>query len=250
VIKPEELTSNNVYDRCAATYGYEIDRIFSSRFKYNLVRKFVNRSDVILDVGCGNGIHMQVLAQHCRAVKGIDINEKMLALAKQKLDEKQLANTEVDLQSASELKFSDDAFDLVYSFSTLLLVPDIFGAIGELARVLREGGIAILDITGKYNLSQLHWRRFYRKQGHFGLHAFSHGTMVNVLASFGLRIEEQHALGFTDQWKYLPGGRLLGFAERLFHGNEDDDLDYRISNWPLFFPLANRWYVVCRKESI
>jgi ubiquinone/menaquinone biosynthesis C-methylase UbiE len=247
VISPEERTSDNVYDQCADTYGYAIEESFAARFKYDLVRKYVDDSDSVLDIGCGNGIHMQVLAQHCRCIQGIDINDKMLALATRKLAEKGLTNARVSKQSASGLEFPDANFDLVYSFSTLLLVPDVNAALQELARVLRAGGIAILDITGKYNLSQVYWTRFYRRNGHFGLHAFSHRAILEQLAKLDFQIEEEHALGFTDQWKYLPGSRVLGFAERFFHASVDDDRDYRVSNLPLLFPLANRWYMVCRK---
>jgi ubiquinone/menaquinone biosynthesis C-methylase UbiE len=248
-IQQQEATSNQVYDKFAATYGYDLSSSLPSRLKYELTVKYLKPEYSVLDVGCANGIHMQALAKYCSKIQGIDINEKMLSLAREKFGLQDIANAEVFQQSAAALDFHDESFDLVYSFSTLLLVPDIKRAIEELARVLKPGGIGILDVTGRYNLSRIYWGRYYKKHGHFGVNSFGYAQLTGFLKKTGLDILESHALGFTDQWKYLPLMGKLGFLEKFFHGAEARDLDYRVSNLPLLFPLANRWYLVCRKAE-
>lgn len=47
---------------------------------------------------------------------------------------------------AAHMAFEDGHFDLVYSFSALEHVPDPAGALGEIARVLRDGGVAHLSL--------------------------------------------------------------------------------------------------------
>jgi hypothetical protein len=59
---------------------------------------------------------------------------------------------------------------------------------------------------------------------------------------------ERHALGFCNQWRYIPSLHKLRRLNRLFHAPGEMGLDYRISNRLWFFPLANRWYLGCHKK--
>lgn len=233
--------------RIAETYGYDIESTTAARLKYDLVRQNTTPTDRVLDIGCGNGIHMHVLADHCRHIDGIDLNARMLDHARAKLSERAVANAEVHLGDAEALPFPDGHFDLVYSFSTLLLVPRIRRAIAEIARVLRPGGTAVLDITGRWNLSQLYWGRYWRANGHFGVHAFGWRDTAAMLAAGGLTVREAHASGFTDQWKYVPLLRRLTAIDRVLHDGSAHDRDYRISNLPGLRRLANRWYVIAKR---
>lgn len=249
MIRPEESATDRIYDRCAACYGYDISSNLSARLKYDLVVKYVRPDHDVLDVGCANGLHMRVLARHCRSIAGIDINESMLAVAKTTLAADEITNATLERRSAAELGYPDASFDLVYSFSTLLLVPDIKRAISEIARVLRTGGVALLDITGRYNLSRIYWGLYYRWHGHFGVHSFRYGQIERYLKDLGLDVVERYALGFTDQWRYIPGVHWCKWLDRKLHAPGEFDLDYRVSNLPLIFPLANRWYIACRKRD-
>ncbi len=233
----------------AEAYGRDLSPIVPNRIKAELVLRHLRPEDEVLDVGCANGLHLLAVAGHCRRVVGIDIHDAMLAVARDRLARAGVGNVALAAQSASALAFAGQSFDLVYSFSTLLLVPDIRGALGEIARVLRPGGLAILDIAGRYNLSHLYHTWYYRRHGHFGVNAFGHAQLVRLLGRLGLRICEEHALGFADQWKYVPGLHLCRFLDRFFHAPGPTDLDYRLSNSRWFFSLANRWYVVCRKSG-
>jgi ubiquinone/menaquinone biosynthesis C-methylase UbiE len=244
-VRDEDHPTNRVYDAMAATYGFDVGANLSSRLKYDLVLKFIKPDYNLLDVGCANGIHMRLLAPHCRHITGIDVNAPMLAIARQALVG--APNATLELRSASALGFPDSSFDLVYSFSTLLLVPEFDLALAEIARVLKLDGIALLDITGRWNLSRLYWSHFYRRHGHFGVHAFGYREIVNKLERHGLRLIESHALGFLDQWRYIPGIHWCKWLNRVLHRSVQNDLDYAVSNNRLVFTLANRWYLACRK---
>jgi SAM-dependent methyltransferase len=232
----------------ATGYGYDISKDFNARLKYKLAGKYCHPGFDVLDVGCANGIHMRLLAAQCRSITGIDINDDMLKLASTNLAEEGFENVTVTRQSATHMEFKNDSFDLVYSFSTLLLVLEIDDALSEIVRVLRPGGIAILEITGRHNLSRVYWERYYRRSGCFGMHSYSYGRISRRLNELGIDIIERHATGFTDQWKYIPGLRLWKWPERLLNGTGEVNLDYRLSNFRMLFPFANRWYMVCRKR--
>jgi ubiquinone/menaquinone biosynthesis C-methylase UbiE len=248
MIRPEETTTDRIYDRCAASYGHDVSSNLSARLKYEMVIKYLKPGDNVLDVGCANGIYMRLLAGRCRSITGIDINEAMLGAARQTLAEEGIANARLERRSAADMGFPEASFDLVYSFSTLLLVPDIGRALHEISRVLHPGSIAVLDFAGRKNLSRIYWGMYYRRHGHFGLHSFNYREITGRLEAQGLEVIESHALGFMDQWHYIPVLHWCKWLDRWLHAPAERDLDYRVSNLPFFFPLANRWYIVCRKR--
>jgi ubiquinone/menaquinone biosynthesis C-methylase UbiE len=243
-----ETSSNRIYDRLADTYGYAVDLTVGAGLKYRLVLRYVGPDARVLDVGCANGLHIRKIAPHCREIVGIDINARMLDLARAALPEDGAGNAAVFDMSATRLEFEAETFDVVYSFSTLPLIPDSEAAIREISRVLRRGGTAILDITGRRNLSQRHWDRWYRSQGHAGVRSFTWGQARAVLAGAGLDIVEAHALGFLDQWRYVPLLRRATCLDGLVHRGREADLDLAVSNLRTLRRLANRWYVVSRKR--
>jgi SAM-dependent methyltransferase len=53
---------------------------------------------------------------------------------------------DVHFYDATSLQFADDSLDLVYSAVTFRFIPDKVRAVEEVARVLRPGGRAILDL--------------------------------------------------------------------------------------------------------
>jgi ubiquinone/menaquinone biosynthesis C-methylase UbiE len=98
----------------------------------------------ILDVACGTGLIANRAAELYPKAKvtGIDLNEGMLALAKE--------NTAVDwhLGNAIALPFEDRSFDVVLCQQGLQYFPDRGKAVREMARVLVPGGRLALNVWG------------------------------------------------------------------------------------------------------
>lgn len=240
-------TSDAVHDDLAERYGYAVDATLAAQLKYRLVLEHAPPDARVLDVGCANGLHTRKVAPHCREIVGIDLNVRMLDLARDVLAADGANNAELLKMSATELAFEDGSFDAAFCFSTLLLIPEAERVVAEMARVLRPGGIAVLDITGRRNLSQRHWGQWWRSQGHPGLRSFTWPQARALLASQGLEIITAPALGFLDQWKYVPLLRRAALLERVLHPSLDRDIDFAVSNLRPLRPFANRWYAVCRR---
>jgi len=101
----------------------------------------------VLDFGCGAGRLSQALADHADEVVGVDVSPPMLEVAR-KLDASNKCS--FVLNSSSDLsQFADSSFDLVYSELVLqhLPVAVIDGYLAEFVRVLRPGGVALLQCT-------------------------------------------------------------------------------------------------------
>lgn len=244
-----ESSSNAIYDGLSSSYGYAVDDTLGAQLKYRLVLRHTDARARVIDVGCANGLHLRSVAPHCREIVGIDINQRMLELSRAIIAAENIGNARVVAMSATELAFESASFDVAYSFSTLLLVPDVQRAVAEMARVVRPGGIVVLDITGRRNLAQRHWGSWYRSQGHPGLSVFTWRGACVLLDSVGLDLIDASALGFLDQWRYVPVLRRATFLDGVLHRAPDRDLDFAISNMRVLRPFANRWYVVCRKRG-
>lgn len=99
----------------------------------------------ILVVGCGDGREAATLAGHFRAeTTGIDIADTFDAEARKAVD--------LRVMDATELAFPDASFDLVYSFHALEHIGDDRGALGEMNRVLKPGGLACIGTPNRSRL--------------------------------------------------------------------------------------------------
>lgn len=97
-----------------------------------------------LDVGCGEGRFCRMLRAEGIAATGIDPTAALLARARA-LD----PAGDYRHGHAEALDFADASFDLVVSYLSLIDIPDIDGAIPEMARVLRPGGsLLIANLNG------------------------------------------------------------------------------------------------------
>lgn len=103
--------------------------------------------DRALDLGCGNGRHAELLAEHAAAVVGLDVSRGLLETASARATDRGFG---VDLlqADASRLPLRDDSFSLAVYVATLHhLRPRRarVASLDELARVLAPGGRALVS---------------------------------------------------------------------------------------------------------
>ena len=91
--------------------------------------------DKILEIGCGRGYTTKKVQQVAPQTFGIDLNEKAVQNGVAK---------NLQTMNAEALLFPDNTFDKIYSFHTVEHIPNIAKALGEMARVLKPGGRAML----------------------------------------------------------------------------------------------------------
>ncbi len=94
----------------------------------------------VLDVGCGTGESVVALAQQCKQVDGVDLVEKMLDVARDKVEQKGLTNVTFNCRNADALGFDDATFDAVVITNLLHVVPWPKQVLQNAMRVLKPGG--------------------------------------------------------------------------------------------------------------
>jgi SAM-dependent methyltransferase len=106
----------------------------------------ISSNSVVLDVGCGFGRHMKILAPKVRKVVGIDYNRHMIARAQEEL--RAHRNSELYLENAREMHFENYTFDFV------ICMLNTFGDLGgfkipvlkEMERVTKTGGKITISV--------------------------------------------------------------------------------------------------------
>jgi ubiquinone/menaquinone biosynthesis C-methylase UbiE len=97
---------------------------------------------VVADVGTGTGFVALGLAPKVAKVIGFDASPAMLAVARRNLAA--FPNVELRQASGDRLPLPDGALDAAFANMYLHHAPDPAGAIKELVRVLRPGGVLCL----------------------------------------------------------------------------------------------------------
>ncbi len=112
--------------------------------RYYFAGGFCEGKDV-LEIACGSGQGLGYLARRSRSVVGIDIDERVLALARNYYGDR----IEIRQMDAEALSFPEGSFDVVVHFEAIYYLPRPERFASEVKRVLRPGGILVLCTTNK-----------------------------------------------------------------------------------------------------
>jgi SAM-dependent methyltransferase len=104
----------------------------------------VGEGDRVLDVACGTGVVARQAVNvvgNSGHVVGVDIDEAMLDVAKRSEPQ-----AEWKTGDATDLPFDDESFDVVVCQAGLMFFSDQEKAVGEMRRVLRADGRAVVHV--------------------------------------------------------------------------------------------------------
>ncbi len=92
----------------------------------------------ILDVGCGTGANLEMLANFGEA-EGVDVSDDALEFCKQK-------GLKAHKGLAESLPFADESFDVVTALDVVEHLDDDIAGLKEMNRVLRTGGKTLIFV--------------------------------------------------------------------------------------------------------
>jgi SAM-dependent methyltransferase len=123
-------------------YLDSVGEVFRDVIRFGVDALHLGAGGAVLDVGCGHGACLSLLAQRVGRsgrVAGIDASAAMVAAARWRVAAQGLTAV-VQRGDAHELPFGDSVFDAARIDRVLMFVRDPQGALAELARVVRPGG--------------------------------------------------------------------------------------------------------------
>ena len=120
-----------------------------SRYRFGLlagVEPEELRGKRVLEVGCGTGRFMDVLAEAGAEVWGVDLSLAVEVAAENLARHARARVVQADL---FRMPFGEDEFDFVYSFGVIHHTPDPRAAVAAMARHLRPGGGISVWVYGR-----------------------------------------------------------------------------------------------------
>ncbi|WP_258104621.1 bifunctional 2-polyprenyl-6-hydroxyphenol methylase/3-demethylubiquinol 3-O-methyltransferase UbiG [Marinoscillum sp. MHG1-6] len=157
------------------------------------VLKLLNTKDEILEINAGTGTDAIYFARHGYHVTAIELSQRMVNRAQEKIQQLQLQN-QVDFICKSFIDINElpGTYDFVYSnFGGLNCTPDIKMVLEDLISKLKPGGSGLLTILPPFTL----WEKLFLLKGNTKI-AFRR----KFKGASSAHIEGQH----FDCWYYTP----------------------------------------------
>jgi SAM-dependent methyltransferase len=112
-------------------------------------------TQIVADVGCGNGFDLRQLIPdgRCRHAFGIDLSAGMLGSLGDLRGSDRLTPIQADAQ---RIPLRDGGVDVALCMHMLYHVARIEAAVGELRRIVRPGGTALVSTVGDDNLTEMY----------------------------------------------------------------------------------------------
>jgi SAM-dependent methyltransferase len=126
---------------------YRFDKL---RYLPQLVDSPAYRGKTLLEVGCGIGIDLARFATAGATVTGIDLAPTAIDLARRNFSQRELT-ADLRTMNGEAMQFPDCTFDVVYAHGVLQYTADAHAMVGELHRVLRPGGEAIVMVYNRHS---------------------------------------------------------------------------------------------------
>ena len=180
------------FSKAAAQYNSiaSVQRIIAKQAIKNLPISLQGKA---LDIGCGTGIHTQTLANKGAAATGVDIAGGMLAQARKMYSDPIFVEG-----SAVDLPFCDSQFSTVFSSMALQWVSDTRLVANEIARVLKNGGLAELAIMVAGSFSELKTARKVAQLPQAETYMPTTSQWVNGFKQSGLSLQRVITKDYVD----------------------------------------------------
>src|SRR6266566_1238821 len=115
-----------------------------------LARTGLERGWRVLDVGCGVGAFLELVADRGGEPHGIDASEALIAFARTRLPQADLRVGEME-----DLPWDDDTFDLVTGFNSFFFANDMIAALREAGRVAKTRAPVVIQVWGAHERCDL-----------------------------------------------------------------------------------------------
>lgn len=232
----------NTLDEASPEY---IDRLVSRKLEI-ILRHY--ESGLVVDLCCATGGHLLALSDRIDRGIGLDFSSRYLGVAASDACFARVRNLTFAGANARQLPLKTDSVSLLYSLSSLYVIPQIDDIIEEVARVLRPDGRCVLDLGNRWSLNAICVRSYPEIACS---HHLSVRKMKRLCRAAGLRILEHRAFQLLPLWADRPGWLLpllhpwwKNAMRRRVRGRMVDEW---ASNLPLLKSLAFRHVIVCEK---
>jgi SAM-dependent methyltransferase len=174
-----------------------------------LERVQLEPGQLVLDIGCGVGAFLRLVAQRGARPFGLDASEALLDVARDRLPAADLRVGDMEA-----LPYENDAFDLVTGFNSFFFANDFVAALREAGRVAKPGAPVVIQVWGRHDRNDLEAmkavvRPFFPPRP-AGAPPEPDYAMPGVLEDIATRAGLKPETAFDSTWAYeFPDERTL-----------------------------------------
>jgi len=159
----------------------------------------------LLEIGCGMGSDLLQFARGGARCTGIDLTPRSIEITRHRF-RLYGANAQFMISDGEHLPFRTESFDVVYSNGVLHHTPDTAGAIREVHRVLRPGGVAKVMLYHRNSLN--YWVEIVLRRGVLGFE-FLRGRSAEEIMSRVIEFSDHDARPLVKVYSRKQAGELF-----------------------------------------
>jgi ubiquinone/menaquinone biosynthesis C-methylase UbiE len=157
-----------------------------------LVKKEVNKSQILLDIGTGTGAIPIAIANYLDKIIATDYSQTMIDVANNKIKELNINNITFQVQDGYNLIFNDEMFDVVLAANILHLLDKPEHFLNSIKRLLKESGKLIIPtFMHNENIKTKIISRILKYKGHPIVTRFDSKSFVDFVENCGYKVEKQ-----------------------------------------------------------
>lgn len=161
-MQPEyRVSAEKTWDAIAESF--DLTRQKTWKFCLDFISSLKN-SDIVADIGCGNGRHLLPCAHNCFHVIGVDISQKLLRIVQNKLSIKHIINVSLIHADVVQLPLADNSLNAVLFIASLHNIKgreNRYRALQEVSRVLKPKGVALISVWSRWQ--DMYWWYFMKQ---------------------------------------------------------------------------------------
>ncbi len=165
----------------------------------------------LLEVGCGMGTDLLQFARAGARCTGIDLTPRSVEITRHRFKLYGAAG-DFMISDGERLPFRNEAFDVVYSNGVLHHTPDTAGAIREVHRVLRPGGVAKVMLYHRNSLN--YWVEIVLRRGVLGFE-FLRGRSAEEIMSRVIEFSDHDARPLVKVYSRKQARELFGLFKEV-----------------------------------
>ena len=161
----------------------------------------------ILDVGCGDGFHLSLLAKSGKknwSLEGVDVDKHAIEAAT-------LKGLKVHLGTVEEVDLPAESYDLIFMIMTIEHLERPDKTICNIKRLLKKGGrlVIVTDNTGSFDFT--FFRKHYWGGYHFPRHwnLFNRPSLRRLAEKTGFEVESLKTIISPVNWVYSIHNSLV-----------------------------------------
>ena len=192
-----------IWDRFAPVYSFAMK---SQKNIYDYMYKHIGDAaagKVVLELATGPGLIANNIADKAAKVVATDFSPEMINQAKKNAT---TGNVVFEIADASDLSYADKSFDVVVIANALHVIPNPEKVLGEIDRVLKDGGLLICPTYIHRNAEEKEnlWAKLLKTLGIDFAHQWTAEEFAAFIQSNGWKINKSEV---------VPGRIDLMYAE-------------------------------------